>query len=66
MKVYGNMGIGDNMGNVDFTYFCDNKMLLDLTIQTISRDATPQSGKIRKFEKCQNVANKCIKWSIVV
>ena len=33
---------------------------------TLSRDATPQSGKIRKFEKCQNVANKCIKWSTVV
>ena len=33
---------------------------------TIYRDATDQSGKIRKFEKCHNVANICIKWSIVV
>ena len=24
------------------------------------RDATPQSSEIRKFDKCQNVANKCI------
>ena len=27
------MGHGGNMGHVDFTYFCDNQMLL--TIQTI-------------------------------
>ena len=27
------MGHAGNMGHVDFTYFCDNKMLL--TIQTI-------------------------------
>ena len=30
------------------------------------RDATHHSGKIRKFGKYQNVANKCIKWSIMV
>ena len=30
------------------------------------RDATHQTGKIRKFVKCQNVANKLIRWSIVV
>ena len=31
-----------------------------------SNDATLQSYKIRKSDKCKNVANKCIKWSIVV
>ena len=32
----------------------------------IDRDATPRSGKIRKFGKYQKVAKKRIKWSIVV
>ena len=30
------------------------------------RDATLQSEKIRKSDTCQNVANKCMNWTIVV
>ena len=36
-----------------------------LLVQYI-RDATLQSEKIRKFDKDQNLANKCMKWSIMV
>ena len=41
---------------------------MDTRIQTMLtpiRDANPQSGKIRKFGKYQNVANKCIKSSLM-
>ena len=70
-----NILCGPNKRQVSINFSChlkDDVCSLHIQQQTTAsllsktRDATPQSGKIKKSDKCRTVANKFIKWNIVV